>query len=120
MGDFPSGKAVLSVYKGLKEINGISPIAVGKRALCAEPIAAWRPGGGGHAVGCGGWLGPIINQIRGKAEELDSLLLFAIRVVEAGRPGHRLQLLPLRSRRLAIAFETSKLLAELEEVDEKW
>jgi hypothetical protein len=90
--------------------------------LCAELIAIQQLEGGGHGFGCGcdEWLAPILARIRGKAEELDSLLLFAIRVVEAGRPGHRLRLLPLRARRVAIAFETSKLLQELEEVGGKW
>jgi hypothetical protein len=116
-GSSPSKETALCVFKGLAGSSDISSIEAEEQALCAEPIAAWQPGDGGHAVGCGGWLGPIINQIRGKAEELDSLLLFAIRAVEAGRPGHRLRLLPLRCNRFAIASAVSKFLEELEEVE---
>jgi hypothetical protein len=108
------------VFKGLAENSGIYPIDGKGQALCAGASAEWQPGDGEYGCGCGEWPGPIYTQIRAKAEELDSLLLFAIRMLEAGRPGHRLQLLPLRSRRLAIAFETSKLLQELEEVGGKW
>jgi hypothetical protein len=80
----------------------------------------WQAGSGGHGCGCGERPGSIFAQIRGKAEELDSLLLLAIRVVEAGRPGHRLRLLPLRASRIAVEFEVSKLLQELEEVACEW
>jgi hypothetical protein len=116
----PNGKAVLSVYKGLKEISVLPPIAARKQALCVEASVDWQAGGGGHGCGCGGWLGSILAKIQEKAGELDSLLLLMIRIAEAGRPGHRLRLLPLRARRTAIAFETSKLLKELEEVTAKW
>jgi hypothetical protein len=75
---------------------------------------------GGHAVGCGERPGSIYTQIRAKAEELDNLLLFAIRMLEAGRPEHRLRLLPLRASRIAVEFEVSKLLQELEEVACEW
>jgi hypothetical protein len=93
---------------------------VRERALCAESSAAWQLEGGGHGCGCGGWLGSLLAQIRSKAEELDSLLLFAVCAVAAGRPEHRLRLLPLRSRRIAIEFEVAKFLEELEEVAAKW
>jgi hypothetical protein len=119
MGDFPSGKAGLCVYKGLAENSGIYPIALQKQALCAGLNAIWQPGDGGHGRGCGGWLGSILATIRGKAMELDELLLFAIRAVATGRPEHKLRLLPLRITRLAINFEVSKLLEELEEVTRK-
>jgi hypothetical protein len=90
--------------------------------LCAELIAIQQLEGGGHGFGCGcdEWLKSLFAQIRGKAEELDRLLLFAIRMLEAERPGHRLRLLPLRNTRLAIGFEVSKLLEELEEVTHEW
>jgi len=114
MGSFPSLEEVLGVYKGLKEISGISSIAGEEQALCAGLNAIWQPGDGGHGCGCGGWLASILAKIRAKAAELNRLLLFAIRTVEAGRPGHRLRLLPLRNTRLAIAFEVAKLLKELE------
>jgi hypothetical protein len=120
MGDFPYSGEVLGIYKGSGRPSVIPPIAVGERALSAELSAIWQPGDGGHGLECGGWLGSILIQIREKAEEPDSLLLFAIRVVEAGRPGNRLRLLPLRARRVAIEFETSKLLKELEEVTHEW
>jgi hypothetical protein len=70
--------------------------------------------------GCGGWLGSILATIREKAGELDNLLLYAIRLAEAGRPGHRLRLLPLRARWVAIVFEIGGLLEELEEVERRW
>jgi hypothetical protein len=117
---FPDGKVGLCVYKGLAENSGIYPIDGKGQALCAGSNAEWRLEDGGHGCGCGGWLASILEQIRDKAAELDRLLLFAIHAVEAGRPGHRLRLLPLRARRTAIAFETSKLLQELEEVVAKW
>ena len=116
----PSSKGVLRLYIGLKEISVPLPIAAEGQALCNDKLGAWQSGDGGHGRGCGGWLGPIIGQIRAKAAELDSLLLLALRVVEAGRPEHRLQLLPLRNTRLAIALETSKFLQELQEVAAKW
>jgi len=116
MGGFPSDKAVLLVYKGLKKINGISSIAGEEQALCAGASAEWQSEDGGHGCGCGEWLAPILHQMRAKAVELDELLLLVIRAVEAGRPGHRLRLLPLRNTRLAIAFEVAKLLKELQEV----
>ena len=116
MEGFPDGKVGLCVYKGLARTSVSSPIAAEVQALCAEPIAAWRSGGGGHGCGCGGWLGSILAKIQEKAGELDSLLLLMIRIAEAGRPGHRLRLLPLRNTRLAIGFKVAKFLQELEEV----
>ena len=117
MGRPPYSKAPLGVYKGLEGASDIPPNPARQQALCAGLSAIWQPKGDEHAIGCGGWLGSILARIRDKAEELDRLLLFAICAIEAGRPGHRLRLLPLRSRRLAIAFEVSKLLQELEEVE---
>jgi len=114
MGRSPSRKVSVCVFKGLAENSGIYPIAAGEQALCAGLNAIWQPGDGGHGCGCGGWLASILAKIRAKAAELNRLLLFAIRTVEAGRPGHRLRLLPLRNTRLAIAFEVAKLLKELE------
>lgn len=120
MGSSPDRESALWVFKGLGGSSDISSIEAEEQALCAGSIIAWRSGGGGHGCGCGGWLGFILATIREKAGELDNLLLYAIRLAEAGRPGHRLRLLPLRARRTAIAFETSKLLKELEEVGGKW
>jgi hypothetical protein len=120
MGCFPHSKEVLVVFKGSGRPSVFPPIVVRERALCAESSAAWQLEGGGHGCGCGEWPGSIYTQIRAKAEELDNLLLFAIRMLEAGRPEHRLQLLPPRARRIAIAFEVSKLLQELQEVTYEW
>jgi hypothetical protein len=120
MGSFPDLGKPLGIYKGLEEPSDISLGSAKTQALCAELIAVRRLEDGGHAVGCGEWPGSIYTQIRAKAEELDSLLLLALRVVEAGRPGNRLRLLPLRNTRLAIGFEVSRFLAELEEVTREW
>jgi len=120
MGVSPCGIRVLVIYKGLVESSGISSTATKQQAHGAEYSGTWQTGDGGPTLECGEWLGSILAQIREKAEELDSLLLFAIRVVEAGRPGNRLRLLPLRNTRLAINFEVAKFLKELEEVTEKW
>jgi hypothetical protein len=120
LSDYPCGIRLKALFKGLEENSGISSIEADEQALYAEPIAAWQPGDGGHGLGCGEWLGPLFAKIQEKAAELDEVLLLAIRMLEAGRPGHRLRLLPLRTRRLTIAFEVSKLLEELEEVVAKW
>jgi hypothetical protein len=120
MGSFPDLGKPLGIYKGLEGPSGISPNATVQQALCAEPIVIRRPRDGGHGLECGRWLGSIYTQIREKAAELDGLLLQAIRVVEARRPEHRLRLLPPRARRIAIAFEVSKLLQELQEVTYEW